>query len=103
MFVARSSSVAARLLEDEMVIMCARSSKLFVLNAVGTAIWNAFDGVTPLAQIVTEQVCANFDVEFEPALAHASEFVQELAEHGILITAERPLASAAENVALGAV
>jgi hypothetical protein len=92
--------VAARLLEDEMVIMCARTSKLFVLNAVATAIWNALDGVTPLAQIVTEQVCANFDVGFEPALADASELVQELAEHGILITAEQPLPSGAENVAL---
>jgi hypothetical protein len=38
MFVARSSTVAARLLEDEMVIMCPRTSKLFVLNPVGTAI-----------------------------------------------------------------
>lgn len=95
MFVARSSSVAARLLEEEMVIMCPRTSKLFVLNPVGTAIWNALDGGTPLAEIVKDQVCAQFEVELETALAHAHEFVQQLAEHDIVVTAEHPLASAA--------
>jgi Coenzyme PQQ synthesis protein D (PqqD) len=94
MFVARSSSVAARLLEEEMVIMCPQTSKLFVLNPVGTAIWNALDGSTPLAEIVKDQICAQFDVDLETALAHANEFVQQLAEHGIVVTAEHPLVSA---------
>ncbi|HLK33939.1 MAG TPA: PqqD family protein [Terriglobales bacterium] len=91
MFVARSSAVAARLLEEEMVIMCPRTSKLFVLNAVGSAIWSALDGGTPLSDLVRDQICARFDVDFETAMAHASEFVQQLAEHGILITAEQPI------------
>ncbi len=93
MFVARSSAVAARLLEEEMVIMCPRTSKLFVLNPVGTAIWNALDGSTPLEQIVKDQICAEFDVDLETALAHVNEFVRQLAEHTIVVTAEAPLLS----------
>jgi Coenzyme PQQ synthesis protein D (PqqD) len=93
MFVARSSSVAARLLEEEMVIMCPLTSKLFVLNPVGTAIWNALDGSIPFAEIVKSQICSQFDVEPETALAHANEFVQQLAEHGVVVTAEKPLGS----------
>jgi Coenzyme PQQ synthesis protein D (PqqD) len=94
MFVARSSSVAARLLEEEMVIMCPKTSKLFVLNPVGTAIWNALDGSKPLDEIVRDQVCGEFDVEPETALDHANQFVRELAEHEIVITAEHPIVAA---------
>jgi Coenzyme PQQ synthesis protein D (PqqD) len=100
MFVARSSTVAARLLEDEMVIMCPRTSKLFVLNPVGTAIWNALDGSMPLAKIVRDQICSQFDVEFETAMAHAAEFVQQLAEHGIVVTGEQPLVSGVPDTEL---
>jgi hypothetical protein len=74
-----------------MVIMCPRTSKLFVLNAVGTAIWNALEGGTPLAEIVQNQVCTQFDVDFETAISHAAGFVRQLAEHGILLTSEQPL------------
>jgi Coenzyme PQQ synthesis protein D (PqqD) len=93
MFVARSSSVAARVLEEEMVIMCPRTSKLFVLNPVGTAIWNALDGRTPLDEIVKDRICAEFDVEVETAVAHANEFVKQLAEHDIVVTAQHPITS----------
>jgi hypothetical protein len=92
--------VAARLLEDEMVIMCPRTSKLFVLNPVGTAIWNALDGRTPLAKIVSNQICTQFDVEFETALAHAAEFVQQLAKHGVVVTGEQPLVSGVPDTEL---
>ena len=95
MFVARSSSVAARLLEEEMVIMCPKTSKLFVLNPVGTTIWNALDGTTSLDEIVRDRVCGEFDVDPETALAHANQFVRELAEHEIVTTAEYPIAAAA--------
>ncbi len=74
-----------------MVIMCPRTSKLFVLNPVGTAIWNALDGDKPLDEIVKDRICTEFDVELETALAHANEFVKQLSEHDIVMTAEHPL------------
>jgi hypothetical protein len=93
MFVARSSTVAARLLEDEMVIMCPRTSKLFVLNPVGTVIWEALDGRTPLSEIVRDHVYTQFEVTPDVALTDASEFVRQLAEHGVVVIGEEPLSS----------
>jgi len=39
LYIARSTAVAARSLDGEMMIMSARDSTLFTLNPVGTAIW----------------------------------------------------------------
>ena len=91
-YVARSRSVAARQLGEEMVIMSAADSTLFNLNEVATLIWKAADGKTPLMRIVEERICAEFDVEKGEALQDAEQFVKELAERGILILAESPIA-----------
>ena len=61
-----------------------------MLNSVGTAIWNAADGATPLSRIVEERVCPEFDVSDEQALADAAEFVDELVKHGILLISDAP-------------
>jgi cephalosporin-C deacetylase-like acetyl esterase len=45
------------------IIMSAHDSTLFSLNEVATVIWQAVDGVTPLAETVEGRVCAEFDVE----------------------------------------
>ena len=91
LYIARSREIAARELDGEMMIMSARDSTLFNLNAVGTAIWNAADGTTSLKDIVQHRVCAEFDVEPAQALEDAENFVRELAEHGILVLSEQPL------------
>ena len=51
----------------------------------------AADGLTPLQQIVEQQVCAAFDVSPEEAMKDAESFVQELAAHGILKLSEEPI------------
>ena len=83
--------IAARLLGDEMMIMSARDSKLFNLNDVGTFIWQAADGQTPLEEIVERKVCAEFDVDLPEAMRDAEVFVRGLAEHGILVVSEEPI------------
>jgi hypothetical protein len=90
-YVARSRSVAARQLGEEIVIMSAADSTLFNLNPVATLIWKAADGRTPLTKIVEERICPEFDVEEEEALRDAEQFVRELAAHGILLLAEFPI------------
>jgi len=91
-YVARSRSVAARQLGEEMVIMSAADSTLFSLNPVATLIWKAADGRTPLTRIVEEQICPEFDVEEGEAQRDAEQFVRELAAHGILLLGEFPIA-----------
>jgi hypothetical protein len=91
-YVSRASSVAARLLGDEMMIMSAPDSTLFNLNGSATVIWQAADGRTPLSQIVKERVCAEFDVDFETAYRDAEHFVETLMQHGILTVSDEPVA-----------
>ena len=91
LYAARSPLVAARELGGEMIIMSAVDSTLFTLNEVATAIWKAADGVTPLRDIIEQQICAEYDVLPADAVADAESFVQELASHGILLISEKPI------------
>ncbi len=91
MYLTQSADIAARTLGEDTVIMSTLDSTVFMLNSVGTAIWNAADGATPLSRIVRERVCAEFDVSGEQAIADAMEFVDELAKHGILHLSDAPV------------
>jgi hypothetical protein len=93
-YIARSREVAARMLGGEMMIMSARDSTLFSLNPTASAIWQAADGVTPLAEIVKKHVCTVFEVDPAKALPDAEELVQGLAEHGILQVSDAPIEEA---------
>ncbi len=91
LYFARSREIAARALDGEMMIMSTRDSTLFNLNELGTIIWQAADGVTSLEDIVSNNVCAQYEVERAEALADAEAFVRELAEHGILNVSDQPI------------
>jgi len=90
MYLTQSPDIAARTLGEDTVIMSTLDSTIFMLNSVGTAIWNAADGATPLSRILQERVCAEFDVTDEQAFADAKEFIDELSKHGILLISDTP-------------
>ncbi len=92
MYIARSSTIAARALAGEMMVMNSADSTFFTLNEVATAIFQAADGCTPLREIVRDCVCEQFDVDPEQAQADAEQFVTELSGHGILLVSHQPLA-----------
>jgi hypothetical protein len=92
-FVARSTRVAARLIGDEMMIMSGLDSSLFTLNPTASMLWQAADGVTPIAAIVEREICSRFDVDSVEAIRDANELVDALAGHGILRVADRPFAA----------
>jgi len=89
-YISRSTAIAARVLGGEMMVMSAVDSTFFTLNEVATVIWQAADGVTPLSAIVTDKVCAQFDVAPEQAARDAEEFVAALSSHGILQVSDQP-------------
>ena len=91
-YVARSTAIAARVLGDETMVMSATNSTLFTLDEVATVIWEAADGVTPLEEIVTNKICAQYDVAPEVALKDAEALVEQLAEHGLLLLSDQPMA-----------
>lgn len=84
LIVARGTRVAARKVAGEMVILSADDSSLYVLNDIGTAVWEAVDGRTPLSTIVDDVVCRDYDVDRDSALRDVQEFVAGLMSHGVL-------------------
>jgi hypothetical protein len=76
-----------------MMIMSARDSTLFTLNPIGTILWQSADGKTPLAEIVEQKICTEFDVDPVEALEDAESFVNALSNQGILFVSGDPIAS----------
>jgi hypothetical protein len=93
-YIARSRKIAARRIGDEVMIMSGVDSSLFSLNPTASLLWEAADGVTPLAEIVERTICANFDVGPEEALRDAIELAEGLAQHGILHLSDSPISDA---------
>ncbi len=91
LYVARAPNVAARLIGGEMMIMSGRDSSLFSLNPTASAIWQAADGVTPLAALVDTHICAVYEVDPAEALRDAEGVVRDLAGHGILRISASPI------------
>ena len=94
-YIARGPKVAARRLGDEVMIMSGLDSSLFSLNPTASILWEAADGVTPLAQIVDLHIVSRFDVTPDEALRDAEELVEELARRGILQLSDSPMPEAA--------
>src|SRR6266851_3434100 len=90
LFIARSTDIACRKLEREMIVMSVRDSTLFTLNEVATAIWEAADGKTPVEKIVEDTVCQEYEIDRETALQDALELVHRLASGGLLRLADSP-------------
>jgi len=91
-YVSRSIAIAARVLDKETMVMSATNSTLFTLDEIATVIWEALDGATPLEEIVTKKICAQYDITLEAALKDAEVFVEQLTEHGLLLLSEEPIA-----------
>lgn len=85
--VVRGDKLAARKVGGEMVILSAEDSSLFLLNDVGTAIWEAADGRRSV-QAIAEALCAEYDVDAAKALADVTEFIEALAAAGIVSLAD---------------
>jgi Coenzyme PQQ synthesis protein D (PqqD) len=92
LYVARSPRIAARMLGEEMLVMSGQGSTLFTLNPTATVLWQAADGATPLNEIVERRICSEFDVQPEEAMRDAEVLAEDLAEHGILLISEEPIA-----------
>ena len=82
--------------------MSGTDSSLYSLNETASILWQAADGVTPLARIVERDICTVFDVDLATALRDAEEVVGELARQGILQVSDAPRPEAGEGVIAGA-
>lgn len=92
LYVARNTAIAARALGEETMVMSAADSTLFTLDEIASLIWDAADGTTPLEEIVASRICAQYDVAPEVALKDAEALVENLADRGIMVISDQPLA-----------
>ena len=90
LYILREANVAARRFGDELMIMSAKDSALFSLNETAAILWDAADGVTPWADIVTRDICPLFEIDADTALRDAREVAEGLAKHGILQLSAQP-------------
>lgn len=81
--------VAWRVYDGEAVLVSPDDHRLHTLNAVGTLVWEAADGRTPVDEIAA-RVWREFDVERERAAADALAFVETLAGSGLLTISDLP-------------
>ena len=93
-YVARAANVAARMIGGEMMVMSGADSSLYSLNETASILWQAADGVTPLAQIVEQHICGDYAVDPATALRDAEELAESLARQGILLLSDFPLPDA---------
>ena len=92
LYVARNTAIAARALGEETMVMSAADSTLFTLDEIASVIWDAADGATPLREIVASRICSQYDVAPEVALRDAEALVENLADRGIMVISDQPLA-----------
>ena len=88
-YLAKNPEMAWRVYDGQAAILCPDDSTLNTLNTVGTFIWEAADGRTPLSAIVA-RICAEFDVEPAQAEKDARAFVDELCRRRLLSVSESP-------------
>jgi hypothetical protein len=91
-YIGHAPKLAARRVAGEMVILNADDSSLYVLNELGTAIWDAADGQTSL-QTIVDSICREYDVDRAIAEQDVDGFVTDLVQHGVLQTSDVPLTS----------
>lgn len=89
-YIARSTRLGTCTLGGEAIIITPSDSQLYNLNQVATSIWEAADGQSRLSEIVEKNVCVEFDIDRETAMADAWQFVSDFSTKGLLLTSDRP-------------
>jgi len=86
-YLIQNPRAAWRVYDGEAVIISSDDSTLNTLNAVGTLIWEAANGRTPV-RAITARITEEFDVEPERAERDLAAFVEKLYERGLLTVSE---------------
>ena len=79
----RSPDAAYRIYDGQATIVLPAHAEVNVLNEFGSAVWDAIDGRSTLAQIL-DRLLPEYDISREQAEADLLEFVATLQEHGML-------------------
>jgi hypothetical protein len=81
----QNPEVLSRMADDEAVLVMPQHGKVKVLNEVGAAIWKLIDGKRNI-QMISEKICAQFDVDQSTAEKDTLAFVADLLDREIITT-----------------
>lgn len=80
--------LAWRIYDDRGVIVDLRNREINVLNLVGAKIWFLADGKNTLRDI-TRLISSEFDCSIEEAEKDCTEFINSIAEKGLVLISEK--------------
>ena len=83
-FPKRREGVASQVTDGEAVLLNIESGEYFVLNSVGSRIWELCDGTRSTAEIVSV-ICEEFDIAEDLAGADASDVLDELEKEKLIV------------------
>ncbi len=81
--------VAARVLDDQAIVVLADSGEITLFNPVGTRVWELSDGTRSVQQIA-EQIVAEYGVTLPVALQDVTEFLQSLLDAQAIVLQDTP-------------
>ena len=87
MKVKRSTRVAWRRIEDEVVVVSSDQNNLTILNDTAARVWELLEGTRSLDQL-TDAIHLEFEVSREVARADVGKFVGELQTRGLILPGE---------------
>jgi Coenzyme PQQ synthesis protein D (PqqD) len=85
-----ADAVHARLFDDELVILDLARGEYFALDPIGARLWSGLQTGKAIGEIARE-IVAEYDVEFDTALADLTALGDDLVARGLLVHEERPV------------
>jgi hypothetical protein len=80
--------VHARLFDEELVILDLAKGEYFSLDHVGARLWSGLEGGRTIGQIA-QDVAAEYDVEYDRAVADLVALGDDLVAKGLMVPDER--------------
>ncbi len=89
-YIAPDPDVAARLINNEIIILTPFDGVLHNLNPVATYVWCLMDGKHRLKDIIL-CLCSEYDVLFPAAERDVMHFVEDMLAKRIIVLSDKPI------------
>jgi hypothetical protein len=85
MIMRRADGIVMQAVDERAFLLDGRGTEMIVLNPVGTMVWDALDGASD-ADAIAESLVSRFeDVSLTQLQGDVREFLDELAEAGLVV------------------
>ena len=86
-YIIKNNRIISRLIDGKMVILDAEGKTLYILNEIGTKIWELCDGSNRIKDIVSK-LCHEYDIEKDIAKKDVLDFVNQLLQADLLFVSK---------------